>query len=241
VIEVAGLCKRYRGADAAALDAIDLRVPAGALFGLLGPNGAGKTTFMSILTGLLAKDAGTVRIGGIDLDRDRRALRRLIGYVPQALAFYPTLTVRENLKLFSALSANSDPRQIEASIDIAGLGAHLGKLAQALSGGLQRRLNLAIGLLGQPRLLCLDEPTAGVDPQSRHFLIESVKHLCAQGMTVLYSTHYMEEIERACDRIAILDRGRIIAQGAIGELLQPQDRNLEALFLRLTDTALRDG
>ncbi|MGH8457289.1 MAG: ABC transporter ATP-binding protein, partial [Stenotrophobium sp.] len=154
MIKISGLTKRYAGAQPA-LDSVCLNVPAGTAFGLLGPNGAGKTTLISVLTGMLSKDAGEVTVGGIHVDEDIAAVRRLIGYVPQDLAFYPALTVIENLRLFAALSSGSR-QQLEFSIETAGLGNHLRKPAHALSGGLQRRLNLAIGLLGQPRLLCLD-------------------------------------------------------------------------------------
>ena len=239
MIKISHLSKRYANAAQVALDDVNLHVSSGGIFGLLGPNGAGKTTLISILTGMLPKDGGEVTVCGINLNDDIAAIRRLIGYVPQDLAFYPGLTVHENLRLFSALSSGP-ARQLDFSIATADLGKHLGKPAHALSGGLQRRLNLAIGLLGQPKLLCLDEPTAGVDPQSRHFLIETIKELGRQGMTVLYTTHYMEEIERACEQIAILDQGKIIAAGPLKTLLAQGNGNLESLFLQLTHHELRD-
>jgi ABC-2 type transport system ATP-binding protein len=241
LIKISGLTKSYPSAARPALDGVSLQVPPGCVFGLLGPNGAGKTTLISILTGMLGKDVGRVEVGGINVDDDLAEVRRLIGYVPQDLAFYPTLTVGENLRLFSALSPGAAKNRLDFAIHAADLSARLKKPAQALSGGLKRRLNLAIGLLGQPRLLCLDEPTAGVDPQSRHFLIETVKRLRDQGMTILYTTHYMEEIERACEQIAILDHGRIIAEGPLKDLLARGQGNLESLFLQLTDTTLRDA
>lgn len=240
MIKISGVTKRYSRAANPALDNISLEVGSGIIFGLLGPNGAGKTTLISILTGMLLKDAGKVEIDGLNVDDDIAAIRRRIGYVPQDLAFYPALSVAENLKVFAALSPNAGQKQLTFAIETADLGAHLKKPAQTLSGGLKRRLNLAIGLLGQPKLLFLDEPTAGVDPQSRHFLIETIKRLRDQGMTILYTTHYMDEIERACERIAILDHGRVIAAGAIGELLARSSGNLESLFLELTQPALRD-
>lgn len=240
MIKISGLTKSYPNATSLALNDVNLEVGGGIIFGLLGPNGAGKTTLISILTGMLKKDRGRVEVGGIDADGDIAAIRRIIGYVPQDLAFYPALTVSENLKVFAALSPNGAHDPLTFAIETADLGTHLKKPARTLSGGLKRRLNLAIGLLGQPKLLCLDEPTAGVDPQSRHFLIETIKRLRDQGMTILYTTHYMDEIERACERIAILDHGRVIAQGAIGELLARGQGNLESLFLELTQPALRD-
>lgn len=239
MIKIAHLSKRYHGAAHAALDNVSLDIAHGCVFGLLGPNGAGKTTLISILTGMLSRDAGDVLIGDLNLDQDLAAIRRRIGYVPQQLAFYPSLTVRENLKIFATLSSGP-AEQIQFSVETANLGEHLNQRAGNLSGGLQRRLNLAIGLLGQPDFLLLDEPTVGVDPQSRHFLIEVIRKLAQQGMTVLYTTHYMEEIERVCEQIAILDHGRIIAEGPLKALLAQGDGNLESLFLRLTQHALRD-
>ncbi|HUP91115.1 MAG TPA: ABC transporter ATP-binding protein [Solimonas sp.] len=239
MIRITALHKRYPGAEHVALDDVSLEVPAGCVFGLLGPNGAGKTTLISVLTGMLAKDRGTVQVGGCDLDADPRAVRRQIGLVPQELAFYPGLGVGENLRLFGQLTPGFTPARLEFAIATSELGAHLAKPARALSGGLKRRLNLAIGLLGDARLLCLDEPTAGVDPQSRNFMVETVRRLGAEGYTVLYTSHYLDEIERACDRVAILDHGRVLVQGALPELLA-DGASLEALFLRLTHRALRD-
>ena len=241
MIRISNVSKTYAQGAPPALDAVSLHVPAACVFGLLGPNGAGKTTLISILTGMLRKDAGQVTVDGVSVDDDIAAVRRLIGYVPQELAYYPALSVTENLRLFAALSSAASHRGMAFAIETADLSAHLKKPAHALSGGLKRRLNLAIGLLGEPRLLCLDEPTAGVDPQSRHFLIQTVKRLRDQGMTIHYTTHYMEEIERACEQIAILDHGRIIAEGPLKDLLKRGGGNLERLFLDLTDTALRDA
>lgn len=240
MIEITRLCKRYAGSERPALDELSLSVPQGSIYGLLGPNGAGKTTLLSILTGLRRKDSGDVRIGGAPLDTDLPAVRRQIGYVPQDLAFYPGLSVLENLETFAAL-ARSSAMDVRASIDVAQLADHTGKRAQTLSGGLQRRLNLAIGLLGGPKLLLLDEPTAGVDPQSRHFLLESVRRLRDRGLTVLYTSHLMDEVQRLCDRVAILDRGKRVVEGTIAELLAHGDTSLEALFLRLTHHELRDA
>ncbi|HWU69246.1 MAG TPA: ABC transporter ATP-binding protein [Stenotrophobium sp.] len=239
MIKIAHLSKRYHGAASAALDDVSLTIDRGHVFGLLGPNGAGKTTLISILTGMLQKDVGDIRVGDLSLDRDLPAIRRRIGYVPQQLAFYPSLTAGENLRIFSTLSGGSG-EQIRFSVETANLGRHLDQAAGTLSGGLQRRLNLAIGLLGKPDFLLLDEPTVGVDPQSRHFLIQTIRSLAQQGITVLYTTHYMDEIERACERIAILDHGRIIAEGPLKTLLAQGDANLEALFLRLTQHGTRD-
>ncbi|WP_028079569.1 ABC transporter ATP-binding protein [Solimonas soli] len=240
MIRARGLLKRYRGAASAALHGIDFDVAAGSVFGLLGPNGAGKTTLMSLLTGVLRPDGGALTVAGCELPAQADALRPQLGFAPQELAFYPALSVAENLRLFMQLTPGADAASLAQAIEVADLGAQLRKPAQALSGGLRRRLNFAIALLGRPRLLLLDEPTAGVDPQSRNFLLERVRALRDEGVTVLYSTHYFEEIERICDRALVLDRGRVVAGGTLAELRGTHAR-LEDAFLQLTDRALRDA
>lgn len=236
MIEVSNLRKRYRDAPRAALDGLKLSVPAGCVFGLLGPNGAGKTTLISILTGMLTRDSGQCTVDGRDPQTDPGAVRRRIALVPQALAFYPGLSVRENLRLFATLTPGASAARESRAIEIAELAPHLDQRAERLSGGLKRRLNLAIGLLGDARVLFLDEPTAGVDPASRNFMVETVRRLGSEGYTVLYTSHYLDEIERACERIAIIDEGRLLAQGALSELLA-KGESLDALFLRLTHRA----
>jgi len=240
LIRARGLLKRYSGAAAAALAGIDFDVPVGSVYGLLGPNGAGKTTLMSLLTGVLQADGGTLQVAGYELPARIDALRPLLGFAPQELAFYPALSVAENLHLFARLTPGASAASQAQAIEVADLGAHLRKPAQTLSGGLKRRLNFAIALLGCPRLVLLDEPTAGVDPQSRNFLLERVRALQAEGVTVLYSTHYFEEIERICDRALVLDRGHVLAQGTLAELRGAHAR-LEDAFLQLTDRELRDA
>ncbi len=239
MIRIEHLNKRYPAAAESALAGVSLHVPRSCLFGLLGPNGAGKTTLMSILTGTLSADSGSVTIGGQSLAESPEAVRAMLGYAPQELAFYPGLTVGENLELFACLTPRASERTLQRAQEVADLKPHLGRQAEALSGGLKRRLNFAIALLGEPQLLCLDEATAGVDPQSRNFLIEAVRTLAQDGVTVLYSTHYMEEIERLCERAAILDHGHIVADGTLDALCIDGER-LEAAFLRLTETRLRD-
>ncbi|TJY62324.1 ABC transporter ATP-binding protein [Sinimarinibacterium sp. CAU 1509] len=240
MIRLEHLNKRYPGAAQAALDDVSLHVPRGGLFGLLGPNGAGKTTLMSILTGTLTADSGSVTIGGHALAQEPATVRALLGYAPQELAFYPGLTVAENLELFACLTPRATAHSLARAQEVADLKAHRGKRAETLSGGLKRRLNFAIALLGEPQVLCLDEATAGVDPQSRNFLIEAVRNLAQDGVTVLYSTHYMEEIERLCASAAILDQGQLVAQGPL-DALRIEGERLEAAFLRLTHTRLRDS
>ena len=245
MIEVQDLSFRYPGAERDALHGLSLEVRAGSLFGLLGPNGSGKTTLISLLTGLLRPGAGSLRIGGETLPEGLAAVQAMSALVPQDYAFYPRLSVMENLRFFGgALSlGGSDLRsRIEEASAIAGLEAFSGTRAEHLSGGLKRRLNLAIGLLNRPRLLLLDEPTVGIDPQSRQFILAAIKRLNAEGTTVLYTSHYMDEVQQLCDHIAVLDEGRLLAQGSLNELLQshPGQRNLEEVFLHLTGRRLRD-
>jgi ABC-2 type transport system ATP-binding protein len=243
-VEIAGVSKTYRRTATRALDRLSLTIPEGSLFGLLGPNGAGKTTLLSILLGLIRKDSGTVRVAGLDLDRELPAIRRLCGLAPQSPGFYPMLTVGENLQFYGRAGGLSGAALREAVTFAQAstqLGDHRNKRAGELSGGLQRRLNLALALLHAPRLLFLDEPTVGVDPQSRAFILEAIRRLRDErGLTVVYTSHYMEEVQQLCDRIAILDQGRVLAEGRLADLLAPGHRNLEELFLELTHRHLRD-
>ncbi len=211
VIQVKNLVKRY--GDRIAVNGADLSVLEGEIFGLLGPNGAGKSTTISILATLLAPDEGEVRICGYDLRRETKHIKPLIGFVPQELALYPTLSARDNLTFFGRIQGLwgiSLRERVASALDLAGLADRAKDVVQTFSGGMKRRLNIAVGLIHQPRLLFLDEPTVGVDPQSRNFIFEHVERLKAQGMTILYTTHYMEEVERLCDRVAIMDRGQVL-------------------------------
>jgi ABC-2 type transport system ATP-binding protein len=210
-----------------ALDGVSLRVEPGEIVGLLGPNGAGKTTLVSITSGLLAPDHGEVRLSLPDVSGSPRepAVRRRIGLAPQALAIYPELTAAENLEFFARLSGCSRAEvrsRVEwalAFVDLGELAVHRNARAKTYSGGMARRLNLAVALVHDPALLLLDEPTVGVDPQSRNRLLENVAQLRAQGKAILYTTHYMEEAERICDRVAIIDHGKLLALDRIDKLL----------------------
>ncbi len=207
---------------------LSLTVREGSLFGLLGPNGSGKTTLISIQAGTLPSAAGAVRNGGHELGAEPRAAQSLCALVPQEYAFYPTLTVAENLAFFADVQPipGAERRaRIAETLAIAGLENAGGTRAERLSGGMKRRLNIAIGLLNRPRLLLLDEPTVGIDPQSRHFILAAIKRINAQGTTVIYTSHYMEEVESLCDDIGILDGGRLIAHGTLGELLRCAGRS----------------
>ncbi|UCV17365.1 ABC transporter ATP-binding protein [Ferribacterium limneticum] len=230
MLKVDGVSYRYRDAAAPALQDVSLNIPAGGVYGLLGPNGAGKTTLISLLAGLLTVADGRISLNGQPLAEARAANPRAIALVPQDYAFYPMLTVAENLTFFAGalgLAHGERRQQTDTAIAFARLEQVTGKRAEQLSGGLRRRLNLAIGLLGRPQLLLLDEPTVGVDPQSRSFLLESIAALPASGTTVLYTSHYMEEVEAICQRVAILDQGRVLSEGTLDDLLATADSSAE--------------
>jgi len=212
MIQINRLYKFYDGHPV--LDDVTLSIPDGSILGLLGPNGAGKTTLVSILTGIVRKDRGEVQVNGLDLDREPAEIRAIGSIVPQSFAFYPTLTVYENLEYFGALyglKGRMLKTRIARSVDIGSLGAFLRKKAETCSGGMKRRLNLAIGLLPDPQVLYLDEPTVGVDTQSRVYILEMIKQLQNDHKTTLvYTSHYMDEIEQVSNWIAVIDAGRII-------------------------------
>jgi ABC-2 type transport system ATP-binding protein len=220
VLECHALNKRF--GELVAVHDVSFRVSEGETYGLLGPNGAGKTTTISMICGLLEADGGDVVIAGSALTTRSVEVKAAIGYVPQELAIYPDLTARENLRFFAQLYGlvPADARaRVDEVLDVIGLTDRAGEQAKTYSGGMQRRLNIGIGLLHRPRLLVLDEPTVGVDPQSRNAILESVERLSDAGMAVLYTTHYMAEAERLCDRIGIIDRGVLQAEGTRAELV----------------------
>ncbi len=222
-----------------ALEDLSFQIRAGELVGLLGPNGAGKTTTLSVLATLLRPTAGVALVAGHATHREPRAVRRLLGLVPQTLAIYPTLTARENLRFFSrmlGLRAAAAATVAEEALALVGLAERGHEIVSTFSGGMQRRLNLACGLLHRPRVLLLDEPTVGVDPQSRERIFSAVRAQAAAGAAVLYSTHYMEEAERLCDRVVLIDNGRAIAVGTPAELVQQMRAGLRLVVV--TRTAL---
>ena len=211
-IEVTDLRKTF--GDVTAVAGMSIGVERGEIFGLLGPNGAGKTTTISMLTGILPASSGTIRIHGRDVSPTRNDAKRLIGFVPQALAIYPTLTGRENLAFFGriyGLSGEALRLRIAEVLRIVGLTERADDVVDKYSGGMKRRLNIGVSLLHQPQVLFLDEPTVGVDPQSRNAIFDAIEAMNREGMTIVYTTHYMEEAQRLCDRIAIVDVGRIVA------------------------------
>ena len=227
LIEVEDLRVSY--GDRAALDGLSFSVAAGEMVGLLGPNGAGKTTTLSVLATLRRPTAGVARIAGHAVDREPAAVRRVLGLVPQTVALYPTLTARENVCFFGRLLGCRGNALVAAAanaLDIAGLSERADDIVATFSGGMQRRLNLACALLHTPRVLLLDEPTVGVDPQSRERIFTAVRGQAAAGSAVLYSTHYMEEAERLCDRVVLIDHGRAIASGTPAALVRANGRSL---------------
>ena len=209
--------------DVEAVRGITLHVQEGETLGLLGPNGAGKTTTLSMLATLLTPSSGDARIFGASLSGDTWGIRRLVGLAPQEISLYPELTADENLRFFGRLYGLAGARLRERAdelLDLVGLLPRRHDRVATYSGGMKRRLNLACSLLHEPRLLLLDEPTVGVDPQSRDRIFDAIRELARNGRTILYSTHYMEEAERLCDRITILDEGRMVACGTLAELLR---------------------
>lgn len=219
IIHVEGLVKRY--GDFLALDNFDLRIAPGEVFGLLGPNGSGKTTVINCMLQLLTYDRGSIRLFGEPMTPDRYDLKRRIGVVPQQVAVLDELTVRENIDFFCSLYVDGRARRkrlVDDAIEFVGLEEYTGFRPQKLSGGLQRRLNIACGIAHHPELIFFDEPTVAVDPQSRSAILDGIAGLARDGATVVYTSHYMEEVELLCSRIMIMDAGRVLAEGTPTEL-----------------------
>ena len=249
MLEVRNLRKTF--GSLVAVDDVSFSVLPGRLTGLLGPNGAGKTTSVSIIAGLLTADRGEVLVGGRALSGDTDPGKRRIGLVPQDLALYDELTARDNLRFFGALydlSGTALEHAMTAALTLVGLADRARDRVKTFSGGMKRRLNLAAGLLHDPDILLLDEPTVGVDPQSRNAIFENLEELKRRGKALLYTTHYMEEAERLADRIVVIDRGRVVADDTLAGLhatVSPGSTgdgvvSLEAVFLTLTGRSLRD-
>ena len=231
LLEVQNLVKKF--GDFAAVKGVSFAVEEGEIFSLLGPNGAGKTTTISMLSTLYEPTSGDATVGGHSVTREPMAVRRLIGVVPQELALYDDLTARENLvfwgQMYGLTSAVLKTRTAEV-LDLIGLSDRADQRVKTYSGGMKRRVNIGVGLLHRPRLLFMDEPTVGIDPQSRRAILDSVKELNQAGMTVLYTTHYMEEAQELSDRVGIIDHGELIAIGTQAELTQ-QIGQMDSLVL----------
>lgn len=220
ILEVRNLKKTY--GDLVAVADVSFSVEPGEVFGLLGPNGAGKSTTMMAVCGLLRPDSGAIRLNGEELTPGNRELKKLLGVVPQDLAIYPELTARQNLEFFGklyGLSGKALDDRVADALERTGLAGRADDASGHFSGGMKRRLNFGCALLHGPKLLILDEPTVGIDPQSRNHLLESVKGLAADGMAVIYASHYMEEVQEVCRRVAIVDHGKLVAEDSLDALL----------------------
>jgi ABC-2 type transport system ATP-binding protein len=234
--------------DLKAVDGVSFTIEKGEIFGLLGPNGAGKTTIIRILSTIIAPDQGEFSIGGYSIKNNADQVRGLIGICPQELALYADMSAFDNLVFFGRmanLSSTEAREQAMANLELMGLANRAKKgRVEKFSGGMMRRVNLAIALMGHPKLLFLDEPTVGIDPQSRNNIYETIENLRDKGMTILYTTHYMEEADRLCKRVAIMDGGKIIAMDTPyalkGQIGDPDHVTLEEVFLKLTGRSLRD-
>lgn len=238
MITIKNLVKRYD--DLLALDHIDLSVGKGVIFGLLGPNGAGKTTLVSILNGLTGFQEGEIEIFGLPLEQEPAAIRKRCAFIPQALALYENLSVIENLRFFAGIQkiTGADLRHnLDYAISVNRLQPMLKQKAGTLSGGQKRRLNIAIGLLNNPEILYFDEPTVGIDPDGRNEILETIRNFKNDAKTVIYTSHYMPEIEKLCDEVAIIDRGRIIRQGLLETMLQEEKTDSVVIELLSSNSA----
>ena len=244
-IEIKELSKWYKNTTEAAVDQLELNIDEGEIFGLLGPNGAGKTTTLSILCNQIPATKGSVFINGFSLKTAAHELKKIIGVVPQEIALYDKLTAFENLRFFGnmyGLKGKVLNNRIHDCMENFGLAERFNKKINAFSGGMKRRVNLIAGILHKPKILFLDEPTVGIDVQSKNVIIEYLKQLNKEGTTILYTSHHMDEAEHFCTRIAIIDKGKIIAKGAPAAMIeaQPGCNTLEDIFLHLTGRKLRD-
>ncbi len=234
LVEVHDLVKRYTDDGPNAVDHLSFEIHRGEIFSLLGPNGAGKTTTIAVISTLLRPTAGRVVVNGCDVERDPMGVRRSIGVVPQEIALYDDLSAEENLRFWGemrGLRGAQLRREVEEKLEMTGLAERARSRVKTFSGGMKRRLNIAVGLLGSPPLILMDEPTVGIDPQSRRYILDWVKRLNEAGTTILYTTHYMEEAQELSDRIGIIDHGKLIALGTLEALIR-QVGAQETLLLR---------
>lgn len=240
-----GLVKRYKGKSNSTLNSLDLRIPRGSMYGLLAPNGAGKTTTIDILCGLKKFDSGRVMIDGLNVTSELGEIKKVIGLVPQEIALFPSLTGRENLKIIGGMYGVEGKVLNERVDDLLtrfGLENSADRQLTQYSGGMKRRINLLAGLLHKPKILILDEPTVGVDAQSRNLILEELVKINKEGTTVLFISHYLEEAECICDIVGLMDGGKIVLEGNPVELARsnPECKNLEALYIKLTGKQMRD-
>lgn len=245
IIEIKDLTKTFKNATEPAVNGISFSINRNEIFGLLGPNGAGKTTTISILCGLFPPTSGKVLVDGKDLHTELSSIKNIIGIVPQDLALYPTLSARENLEFYGSmygLHGKALKDTIETWLEKLGLQNASNKRVSTYSGGMKRRVNLIAGVLHDPKILFLDEPTVGVDVQSRNVIIKHLQEINAAGTTIIYTSHHMEEAEHFCTRVSIIDNGKILTEGTPAELISNNEgsTNLENVFLNLTNRKLRD-
>ncbi len=245
LIDINELTKVYKNATEPALKGLSLQINEGEIFGLLGPNGAGKTTTISILCCQIKPTNGKVSIDNHHLESEQEKIKKIIGVVPQDIALYPQLTAFENLRFFGnmyGIEGNDLEKSLDEIITVFGLKKYLHQKLSSFSGGMKRRVNLVAGLLHSPKILFLDEPTVGIDVQSKNVILEYLKELNKKGVSIIYTSHHMEEAEQFCSKIAIIDKGQIIAKGIPGELISQYSscNNLEDIFLHLTGRELRD-
>ncbi|MBP0613120.1 ABC transporter ATP-binding protein [Chryseobacterium sp. cx-311] len=245
MIEIKNLYKKYKNADEFSVNNISLEIAENEIYGILGPNGAGKTTLISMLCGLIKPTSGTYTINGLSPRNRLNSIKKITGIVPQEYALYPTLTARENLMFFGSLYGlkHADLHQkIDAMLERVGLTNFADKKIEHFSGGMKRRCNLIAGIMHNPKVLFLDEPTVGVDVQSRNVIIEFLKELNQNGTSIVYTSHHLQEAQEFCTKIAIIDNGQIYAIGSPEELIAdtPKAENLEDVFISLTGKELRD-
>ncbi|MFN8322797.1 MAG: ABC transporter ATP-binding protein [Chitinophagales bacterium] len=241
-ISIEGLNFHYTENSGVVFKNFSLNIAEGERFGLLGPNGAGKTTLMNLMTGVLQAKAGHVQLLGKNITGDK-SVKKLFGFVPQHHSFYQELSPSENLQFFGAwagLSSNEIKQRTGVLLEVLGLSHVADKPVSKFSGGMKSRVNLAIGVIHQPKVLFLDEPTTGVDVQTRHAIIEYLKELNTAGTTLIYTSHLLAEAENLCTDVAMIDNGHIIVQDSLPNLLQQQGQGLETLFLNLTGKSYRD-
>ncbi|WP_422082317.1 ABC transporter ATP-binding protein [Ulvibacterium sp.] len=245
MIQIDQLSKKYKGADFYAVKDLSLSVHEKEIFGLLGPNGAGKTTLISMLSSLLKPTSGSFSIHGLDFQQNKNELKQHIGIVPQDYALYPSLTAFENLHYFGSmygLKGHSLQERVISGLETLGLHDFAHKRLRTFSGGMKRRINLIASILHEPKVLFLDEPTVGVDVQSKSAILEHLKQLNHKGTTIIYTSHHLNEAEHFCTRVAIIDHGQIVCKGVPKDLVVEQKgaNNLEEVFLARTGKALRD-
>ncbi|MCF6346958.1 MAG: ABC transporter ATP-binding protein [Flavobacteriaceae bacterium] len=245
IIHIQEISKKYKGADEYSIQQLSLSIAEGEIIGLLGPNGAGKTTLISMLCGLLKPTSGSLTINDLSFKQNSKKIKQLIGVVPQEYALYPTLTAYENLMYFGCmygLFGKQLKQVVSENLERLGLTKFAHKRVDTFSGGMKRRINLIAGILHNPKILFLDEPTVGVDVQSKKVIIDHLKELNNNGTTIVYTSHHLTEAQEFCTRVAILDKGIIISKGTPSSLIEStvDAHNLEDVFISLTGLALRD-